>query len=33
VIAAAADGDLVFVGRSPESIFDYLSGVLAEVLE
>lgn len=30
VIAAAADGDLVFVGRSPESIFDYLSGVLAE---
>jgi hypothetical protein len=30
VVAAAADGDLVFVGRSPESIFDYLSGVLAE---
>lgn len=29
VVAAAADGDLVFVGRSPESIFDYLTGVLS----
>jgi hypothetical protein len=30
VMAAAADGDLVFVGRSPESLYDYLSGVLDE---
>jgi hypothetical protein len=30
VVAAAADGDLVFVGRSPESIFDYLTGVLSD---
>jgi hypothetical protein len=30
VFTAAADGDLVFVDRSPESIFDYLIGVLAE---
>lgn len=29
VVAAAADGDIVFVGRSPESIFDYLTGVLS----
>jgi hypothetical protein len=29
VVASAADGDLVFVGRSPESIFDYLTGVLS----
>lgn len=29
VVAAAADGNLVFVGRSPESIFDYLTGVLS----
>jgi hypothetical protein len=28
VVAAAADGDMVFVGRSPESIFDYVSGAL-----
>ncbi|HEU0055074.1 MAG TPA: hypothetical protein VFQ39_17930 [Longimicrobium sp.] len=30
VVAAAADGDMVFVGRSPESIFDYVSGALAD---
>ena len=30
VVAAAGDARLVFVGRSPESIFDYLSGALAE---
>ena len=30
VIAAARDARLVFVGRSPESLFDYLSGALAE---
>lgn len=30
VMASAADGDLVFVGRSPESLYDYLSGVLDE---
>jgi hypothetical protein len=29
VVACAADGDLVFVGRSPESIFDYLTGILS----
>ena len=29
VISAAGDADLAFVGRSPESLFDYLSGVLA----
>lgn len=28
VVAFSRDSDLVFVGRSPESIFDYLSGVL-----
>lgn len=28
VAAAAADGEMVFVGRSPESLFDYLGGVL-----
>lgn len=28
VIAFAGDSDLVFVGRSPESIFDHLSGLL-----
>lgn len=28
VIDAAGDADLVFVGRSPESLFDYLTGVL-----
>ncbi|HEX2202443.1 MAG TPA: hypothetical protein VHG91_04055, partial [Longimicrobium sp.] len=30
VAAAAADGDMVFLGRSPESLFDYLSGALAD---
>ncbi|HEU0015420.1 MAG TPA: hypothetical protein VFQ45_17150 [Longimicrobium sp.] len=30
VAAAAADGGMVFVGLSPESIYDHLSGVLAE---
>ncbi len=28
VIAFAGDSDLYFVGRSPESLFDYLSGLL-----
>jgi len=28
IIAFSDDSDLVFVGRSPESIFDYLSGLL-----
>ncbi len=28
VIAFADDSDIIFVGRSPESIFDYLSGLL-----
>jgi hypothetical protein len=28
VLALAGDSDLIFVGRSPESIFDYLSGLL-----
>ena len=27
VVAVAGDSNLVFVGRSPESLFDYLSGV------
>jgi hypothetical protein len=30
VLARSADGDLFFVGRSPDSLFDLLSGVLAE---
>jgi hypothetical protein len=30
VIAAAGDSQLVFIGRSPESLFDYLSGAFAE---
>ena len=30
VLAFAGDSDLVFVGRSPESIFDILSGLLFE---
>lgn len=30
IIALAGDADLVFIGRSPESIFDYLSGLLAD---
>ncbi|MBT8079175.1 MAG: hypothetical protein KJO31_11415 [Gammaproteobacteria bacterium] len=30
VIAAAGDAGLLFVGRSPETLFDYLSGILAE---
>src|SRR3954454_11432729 len=28
VLAYSDDGDLFFVGRSPESLFDYLSGLL-----
>ena len=28
VLAMAGDSDLVFVGRSPECLFDYLSGIL-----
>src|SRR5918997_5672877 len=28
VLAFAGDSDLVFIGRSPESIFDHLSGLL-----
>src|SRR5262249_28660426 len=31
VIAAAGDTDWVFVGRSPEHLFDYLSGVFADI--
>jgi hypothetical protein len=31
VIAAAADTDWVFVGRSPENLFDYPSGIFAGV--
>jgi hypothetical protein len=30
VLAFAGDSDLVFVGRSPESIFDFLSRLLFE---
>ncbi|HEU5367951.1 MAG TPA: hypothetical protein VFU69_05790 [Ktedonobacterales bacterium] len=30
IIAFAGDSDLFFVGRSPESIFDHLSGLLLE---
>ena len=30
VIAASGDGRLVFVGRSPESLYDYLCGALAD---
>jgi hypothetical protein len=30
LLALAGDADLIFVGRSPESIFDYLSGLLAD---
>src|SRR4051795_10636882 len=30
VLAMAGDSRLVFVGRSPESLFDYLSGTFAE---
>ena len=30
VTAAAGNANLAFVGRSPESLFDYLSGVLAD---
>jgi hypothetical protein len=29
VLAFSDDADLVFIGRSPESLFDYLSGLLA----
>lgn len=28
VLAFSGDSDLVFIGRSPESIFDHLSGLL-----
>lgn len=30
VVAMAGDARLVFVGRSPESVYDYLTGVLAD---
>jgi hypothetical protein len=30
VLALSGDAVLVFVGRSPESLFDYLSGILAQ---
>jgi hypothetical protein len=30
VIAFCDNSDLIFVGRSPESLFDYLSGLLAK---
>jgi hypothetical protein len=30
VLEAAGDSLLVFIGRSPESLFDYLSGILAD---
>lgn len=30
VLARSADGDLYFVGRSPDSVYDLLSGVLAD---
>lgn len=30
VLARSADGDLFFVGRSPDSLYDLLSGVLAD---
>src|SRR5688572_2522645 len=30
VLALGGDSDLVFVGRSPESIFDHLSGLLLD---
>jgi hypothetical protein len=29
IIAFSGDANLIFIGRSPENIFDYLSGVLA----
>lgn len=31
VLARSGDSDLVFLGRSPETLFDYLSGILADV--
>ncbi len=31
VLARAGDSDLVFVGRSPECLFDYLSGIFSDV--
>lgn len=30
VVAAAGDSDLVFVGRSPESLYDLLSGLFLD---
>lgn len=30
VVAASADGRMVLVGRSPESLYDYLCGALAD---
>lgn len=32
VLARAGDSDLVFLGRSPECLFDYLSGIFTEVV-
>lgn len=31
IVARAGDSDLVFLGRSPENLFDYLSGILHNV--
>jgi hypothetical protein len=31
VVAFSRDCDLIFVGRSPESVFDYLSGIFANL--
>ncbi|XSG77148.1 hypothetical protein ACP8Y2_09070 [Herpetosiphon llansteffanensis] len=30
VLSQAGDSDLIFIGRSPENLFDYLSGILAD---
>ncbi len=30
ILGQAGDSDLVFIGRSPENIFDYMSGILAD---
>ena len=30
ILAFAGDSDLIFVGRSPESVFDFLSGLLVD---
>lgn len=33
VVACSGDATLVFVGRSPESLFDYLSGIVLETIK